>query len=213
MYQSLINIGLKKYLDDYFCNKKWHFEQYLENLNLFVAFKDDKQKKILKEKFSKKLNHLSINDHIHELMVACAFHPMGLFQNETTDKSFDLIDNRIQIEIKTINASPNEIERIKTLRLNSFGNSPPEDTEYESRIRKKFKQRIDKAKEQLKNHGIVYLIWDSDFGIGWDDRKKEIAQLLKKLISEEKQFSPNLEIIAVYFEDLRTMVSRPMCLK
>ena len=106
--------------------------------------------------------------------MACAFHPNGLFQKEVyKTKSVDLVDNGIQIEVKTINASPDEIERIKELKADSARYSLPKDTEYESRINTKFKQRVKKAKKQIKNNGIVYIIWDSTLVTNWEDRKKQ----------------------------------------
>jgi len=209
MYQSLVKIGLKKYLNEYFFNKEWLSEEYLEKLNSFVALKSKEQQAILKNKFTKKLSHLSANDHLHELLIACAFHPNGLFQKEIPDtSSSDIIDNGILVEIKTINASPDEIERIKALVPNSVRNSLPKDNEYEARICQKFKQRIEKAREQVKDNGIVYIVWDSTFVINFRSRKTQIERLFERLILTEKKKSPNLKIQIVYFEDLREKVAK-----
>ncbi len=118
MYPHLIEIGLQKYLNNYFFNKEWLLEKHLENLDKFIASKDEKQRDILKGKFSKINEHVSLNDHFHEIMVAYIFHPKGIFQEDGfLGGSPDIIDNGILIEIKTINPSPKELERIKILPL------------------------------------------------------------------------------------------------
>ncbi|MFA6297384.1 MAG: hypothetical protein WC629_02370 [Candidatus Paceibacterota bacterium] len=208
MYQSLIKIGLEKYLKEYFFEKEWLFERYLENLDIFVSSKDCSQKDILKNKFKENLSHLSLNDHLNEVMVACAFYPKGLFQKESKGvKSSDIVDCGVEIEIKTINADSNEIERIKVLKPNSMRDNLPKDLGYELRICEKFKQRIEKAKKQIKNNGVVYIVWDSTLVVDWENRKNMIEILFKKLIELEESIYPDLTIKTIFFGDLREIIA------
>jgi len=208
MYKSLIQIGLEKYLNEYFFERDWLFEKYLENLDIFVSSKDDSQKCILKNKFKNNLSHSSLNDHLNELMVACAFYPKSLFQKESKGiKSPDIVDFGVEIEIKTINSDPSEIERINVLKPNSMRSNLPKDLEYELRICKKFKQRVEKAGEQIKGKGVVYIVWDSTLVPDWENRKNIIESLFEKFIELEKNIYPNLTIKTIFFGDLREVVA------
>lgn len=210
MYQYLVEIGLKRYLDNYFFQERWIFEQYLENLNNFIASKSDEQKRVLRNKLSKITDHLSLNDHFHEIMVAYVFHPNGFFQDDgVVGGSSDIVDNGIYIEVKTINADPEEIERIKVLVPDSSRNFLPKDLSYDERFRQKFEQRITKAKEQINGSGIIYLVWDSTLVKEWSKRKILIENLLSDLIQEGKFKLPNIKIKVFYFGDLRDMIADP----
>ena len=204
MYDHLVEIGLKNYLDSYFFNQTWIVEDYLQKLDLYVSTLPVEQQKILRLKYSSNRDHLQQNDLLHELLVASVFHPNGSFIHETTsEKSADILDGSIRIEIKTINASPTEVERVKIMDPGTVRTMVPRDDYYEDRIRRKFRLRIDKAVEQLSGSGLVYLVWDSDLTGNWSDRKERIEKLFTELVAAEENLHPNLIIKSIYFGDLR----------
>ena len=205
MYQSLQSIGLKTYLDGYFFNGQYLHEKWLKRLDYFVSCLSEEQKVILKKKFQKNLPHLSKNDLLHELMVACAYYPQAQFNGAS---GADLINGEISIEVKTINASPTEVERIKNLIPDSTRTSIPEDIDFEKRFENKFQVRARKAVEQLKHVGILVIVWDSDLVVGWEGRKKKIETLLNRLAENNKRSELNVEIKTVFFGDLREMLSQ-----
>jgi len=206
-YKNLIDIGLEDYLDTYFFGKEWVIEDYLEKLDKFVARKEENQKNILRKKFQSLTNHTIINDHLYELMIGVTFHPMGEFQDSSSDElSPDILDNGVSIEVKNINAEPSEIERIKKIIPDNISYGPfPSDSNFESRYRDKFSLRVTKAKRQVAGKGIIYIVWNTSLK-GSTGRKPKIENLFKELIAEEKLQSPDIEIIAIDFQDLRELV-------
>jgi|GEM_PF-3035699 len=205
MYLNLVEIGLKCYLDSYFVDG-WTHDSFVISLNKFVGKKSSGQKRILKSKFSKKQKHLFTNDILHELMVACVFHPNADFLTEGNSKTHDLLDGGIKIEVKTINASTEENDRIEAIVDGAIRNSIPEDLDYKNRIKTKFNLRVDKAKEQIGT-GVIYIIWNSDLVKRWEERKREIEAFLSFLVSEQKKLLRNIEIRTIYFEDLKEKIS------
>jgi hypothetical protein len=208
LYKNLVDIGLKNYLDVYFSNEEWFLEAYLEKLDVFIANKGIRQKNILRRKFQYVTDHLVVNDHIYELLVALVFHPNGLFQDNPPETSSpDIIDGEICIEVKNINAEPKEIERIKTIVPNTVSYGPfPNDSDFEKRFNEKFSHRVNKAKKQIGNSGIIYIIWDTAI-MGSAKRKSKIDKLLKKLSLEEMKQNPSIQIKTLDFENLRKLVS------
>lgn len=208
LYKNLVDIGLKEYLNSIFSNDEWFSVAYLEKLDIFVAKKDNLQKEILRRKFQPIKDHTSANDHFYELMIALVFHHNGLFQDsQSVISSPDLIDGGICIEVKNINAEPEEIERIKKIVPDTISHGPfPSDLNFKKRFTEKFSYRVDKGKKQINNDGIIYLIWDTA-GKGSTKRKPEIDILLNKLSSEEMERNPGVKIITLNFADLRRMVA------
>jgi len=190
-------------LDDYFFNQGFQHEIWLATLESFVKSLSNNQKLVLKSKFSNKLSNLSKNDLLHEIMVACAFYPKAIFN---ADGGADLIDDQNHIEIKTINASSVEIERIKVLVPNSQRPSIPKDNQFQNRFENKFNLRFQKATQQVKHEGIIYIVWDSDNVVGWNSRKQEIEILLKRLVEKNKINEPKIIVKAIYFGDLRELL-------
>lgn len=209
LYKNLVGIGLSSYLDTYFFNDTWTVEPYLEKLDQFVSQKNNKQKEILHRKFHSLNNHTIINDHLYEIMIGAVFHPAGDFQdNDSTENSPDIIENNIKIEVKNINAEPAEIERVKRIIPDTMSYGPfPDDSNFEQRIREKFSQRVDKAKLQISGKGIIYIIWDTSLK-GSTERKPKIKNLFATLISNEKEKFPDIEIVAIDFQDLRNLVAK-----
>jgi len=204
----LIDIGLEDYLDTYF-DKEWVIEDYLEKLDAFVARKSNDQRNILHCKFKPLTDHTSITDHLYELMIGVTFHSRGEFQNNNpTGPSPDIIDKGVNIEVKNINAEPDEIERTKTIIPGAVSYGPfPDDANFTVRFKEKFLLRVTKAKKQIADKGIIYIIWNTSVK-GSTERKPKIQKLLDDLCVEEKSKSPDIEIITIDFVDLRELVAK-----
>ncbi|MDO8594108.1 MAG: hypothetical protein Q7R93_01150 [bacterium] len=211
MYQSLQSIGLKSYLDKYFFSREYLQECWLTKIDIFVGNLSDVQKLVLRQKFKPNITHLSANDLVHEIMIACAFYPQAFFNPSS---GADLMDNGHPIEVKTINASLAEIERILNLQPDSRrmqikdDNSTSRNNAFKKVFRRKFNSRFKKAAEQVNHSGIVYMVWDSDFVPGWENRKWEIGTMLKGLAEKRKHTEPKVDIKTIYFEDLRVAVAK-----
>lgn len=207
MYKNLVEIGLKKYLDEYFFNKSWSAKSYLEKLDSYVGALGIEQKEILNKKYSKISNHRSINDHFYELMVGYVFHQSGIYPDDNIfGGSPDIIDGNVLIEVKAINAPATEIERVKIIVPDSVSWGPfADDKDFESRFKEKFDFRVDKAKEQISNKGLIYIIWDSTLK-GWTSRRSQIEILLKMLGEDFESSYPEIKIKSIYFGDLIEMV-------
>jgi hypothetical protein len=208
MYENLVQIGLRNYLDKYYDSKEWFSETYIEVINTYVGLKTDIEKSILLKKFESITSHSEANDHFNELMIGAAYHPKGIFQKDNvTGGSPDLVDKGISIEVKTINAPPNEIERHKSTTPGVVYSGPfPEDVNFENRFTDKFNLRLEKARMQINNFGLVYIVWDSTIR-GWSGRKDKIEKLLNRLASEHKTKYPNITIKHIFFGDLREMLA------
>lgn len=210
MYQSLQSIGIKSYLDKYFFNRGYLQEHWLTKIDIFVGNLSDIQKSVLREKFKPNIIHLSANDLVHEIMIACAFYPGATFNPSS---GADLMDNGHLIEVKTINASLDEIERITNLQPDlgqiqiNNGDLTSRNDEFKKVFRRKFNSRFRKAAEQVNHKGVVYIVWDSDFVPGWENRKQKIRILLGELIEKKKLKEPRVDIKTIYFEDLRSAVA------
>lgn len=205
MYPSLQSIGLKLYLDEYFFNEEHIQERWLTKLDAFVENLSDDQKLVLKEKFKSNLPHLSKNDLLHEIMVACAFYPQAKFNGGAGP---DLVDGNICIEIKTINTSPIEVERVKNLVPNSTRYSIPKDGGFEKRIESKFDFRFKKAIKQINHDGTIIIVWDSDLVVRWESRKRKIETLLKTLVEREKPKESKVIVKTIFFGDLRELLAK-----
>jgi len=208
MYENLVKIGLKKYLDKYYSPRGWFSETYMEFVDTYVGLKSQEEQKILLKKFERIQNHHEVNDHFNELMIGTAYHPKGVFQEDNTQGgSPDLVDKGISIEVKSINAPPKEIERQKAILPGVVYSGPfPDDENFENRFTDKFHLRLAKARDQIGNSGLVYIVWDSTIQ-GWSERKDRIAEVLDKLISEHKKEYPEICIKHIYFGDLRELVA------
>jgi hypothetical protein len=208
MYENLVKIGLKSYLDKYYDSKEWFSETYMEVVNTYVGSKTDIEKDILWKKFECITSHSEAGDHFNELLIGAAYHPEAIFQEDNvTGGSPDLVDKGISIEVKTINAPPKEIERQKTTTPGvTFSGSFPEDVNFEKRFTDKFNLRLEKARMQINNSGLVYIVWDSTIK-GWSDRKNKIENLLNKLASGHKAEHLDITIKHIFFGDLREIVA------
>lgn len=207
MYKNLVKIGLRKYLDTYFVSEKWVSETYMEVVNTYVGLKTEREQNILRKKFERITDHSEANDHFNELLIGTAYHPKGVFQEDNaTGGSPDLLDNGIAIEVKTINAPPKEIERQKTILPGVVYYGPfPDDNNFENRFADKFNLRLEKARNQIGNSGLVYIVWDSTIN-GWSERKNKIIEVLDRLVSEHKNEYPEVTIKHIFFGDLRDLV-------
>jgi hypothetical protein len=201
MYTNLVEIGLKEYLDNYFFNKTWIKDKCIENIDAYVSNLSESQKKILSKKFINQSDFIRANDSFYELWIAYVYHQNGQFQEESPD----LIDNNINIEVKNINTTKEEIERIKKLVPNSRGaNIFPQELNLKERFEERFERHFQKAKDQIKSDGKIYLIWDTT--LGFDMNKSEIEGILNDLCKEKSIDYPNIEIIHIYFGDLKEKV-------
>lgn len=207
MYENLVEIGLKEYLNEYFFNQAWFSESYLEKLDSYVNTLNLEQKEILRKKYSKISDHRSANDHFYELMVGSVFHPKGTYPDDNVDGgSPDIIDNNMMIEVKAINAPAAEIEREKTIIPDSVSHGPfPDDVDFESRFKEKFAYRVNRAKKQISDKGLIYIIWNSTLK-GWSERKPQIEALLDELSKSAESDCVGIKIRPICFEDLRKMI-------
>lgn len=208
MYDNLVKIGLRNYLDKYYDSNEWQSEAYMEAVNTYIGLKSDNEKDILRKKFKRIKNHPEANEHFNELMIGLAYHPEGIFQEgNLAGTSSDLIDKGVSIEVKTINAPPKEIERQKSMSPGIvYSGSFPDDENFENRFAEKFYLRLQKARKQIKKSGLVYIVWDSTT-LGWSDRKNKIKEVLDKLVSEHKKEYPKITIKHIFFGDLRELVT------
>ncbi len=201
MYNYLKTIGLEKYLDEYFCNRTWKRESYLEKLDLFVSGKSEKQKVVLKDKFQINKTHRQLNDHVNEIKVACAYHPLAIFIKEDGELSPDLLDNSLKIEIKTINESGDEAERHENMEPDRgyfyFGRRLTEKEETDTKVNvsrsveNKCLYHLNKATKQIENSGRIYLIYDWDILFKQDQNSRIHAPLTKNDIKNILESTSN----------------------
>lgn len=202
MYKNLVEIGLKDFLNDYFCNQDWVMDKCIENIDAYVKIFDEDQKQILLNKFKNQKDFRRANDSFYELWIAYVFHQNGKFQIDYPD----IIENGENIEVKNINTTPEELDRIKTLQPNIINDSPfPEDLNLQERFNLRFERQINKALPQISHRGKIYLIWDTTIK-GFSKNKEEITRILNNLCDDKKIIYPKVEIIHLYFGDLKERV-------
>lgn len=202
MYKNLIDIGLKEYLDSYFSNQTWIKDKCLENIDNYVGNLSETQKVILSKKFINQKDFTRANDSFYELWIAYVYHQNGQFQ----EGSPDIIDNNINIEVKNINTTKEELKRVQNLIPYSVQTGPfPEETNLEERFKERFERHFGKAKGQIRSNGKVYLIWDTTLS-GFSVNKEKVEKILNNLCSEKNIDYPNIEIIRIYFGDLKEKV-------
>ena len=156
LYQSLIEIGLEDYLKQR-GNGNIYQEAHMLKIDSFVENLSNDQKKILKDKISKKKNetHAQHNDMLHEISIACAFYDKVNFLPEIGEKTPDFCSNGICVEVKTINNSDVERKRQDELNKGLYCNISPIlnqnevekiKKEFIECVGKKFTGHINKAK-------------------------------------------------------------------
>lgn len=204
MYRNLINIGLEHYLDSYFCNNNYIDDKCIENINNYVGTLEEAQKKILLEKFQNQRDLTRLNDMFYELWIAYVYHQNAFFQDE--QGSVDMIDSGVSIEVKNINTTPEELDRIKDIKPGIINTGPfPREINIEERFKERFERHFIKAEKQLNNNGIIYLIWDTTL-YNFDANKEKITRILNNLIKEKQSSNPNIKITHCYFGDLKRKV-------
>jgi hypothetical protein len=202
MYKNLINIGLEEYLNSYFFNETWIRDGCIENIDNYVGSLSEAQKKILSKKFTNQNDFTRANDLFYELLIAYTYHQNGQFQ----EGSPDIIDDSINIEVKNINTIKEELERIQNLTPNSVRTGPlPEESNIEDRFKERFERHFKKAKSQINSKGKVYLIWDTTLS-DFSENKEKIESILNNLCNEEMKKYPDIEIIHIFFGDLKKKV-------
>ncbi|MEK7540696.1 MAG: hypothetical protein AAB529_00425 [Patescibacteria group bacterium] len=174
-YNSLIEIGLADYLmtrgGGDIIEEKW-----MVNLGSYISNLTDKNKRILKNKIEKKKNetHSQHNDALHEISIAYAFYDSVNFLEENNNISTpDFCSNGIHVEVKTINNSnveKNRLNDISKRRCCMISNVWDE-----SKIKifmdlaanvmvKKFNYHIKTAIRQLNmNGGHVWIVYTIDY--------------------------------------------------
>ncbi|MBI2099684.1 hypothetical protein HYT45_04770 [Candidatus Uhrbacteria bacterium] len=217
LYQSLIEIGLEDYLKQ-IGNGNIYQEAHMLKIDSFVKNLSDDQKKILKDKISKKKNetHAQHNDMLHEISIACAFYDKVNFLPETNEKTPDFCSNDICVEVKTIDNSDIERKRQDELNKGPYCNISPalnqkevEDIkkEFIECVGKKFTEHINKAKEQLNpGGGHIWIIYAIDSPPKFYEKiNKEIENRFDEII---KKLQPkNFCIRYINFESLREKIA------
>ncbi|MFA5991063.1 MAG: hypothetical protein WC794_02330 [Candidatus Doudnabacteria bacterium] len=217
MYKNLNKIGLKGWID-VACGGASIEDKWLRGLDTYLSKLSSINITVLKSKFSKKLTHLQKNDLLHELEVACAFHPQSKFlkENETHPDLFDTTTNTY-IEVKSLNEGLDEQTRhlqnsyisIDAVLSEKIKNKLKNETL--SIINKKALFHSDKASEQLTNKGIIYLVWDYNKLIdGYPGiiSTIDVSHLFKNFVTVFSKDHFKIKIIPIYFAELRNHVAR-----
>ena len=228
MYQSLYSVGLKSYLDEYFFNREYLQEPWLTKIDKFVGNLSDVQQSVLREKFKPNITHLSANDLVNEVMIACVHHPTADFIREATDrKTFDLFDEsfNLKIEVKTLNESEGEQIRHNNQKPNEgrvnigkcLSGKELEDRKKSIIIslQKKCLDKLSKAVCQLESKGKIYLIYDYDILFGTSEGSRthapmsgeEVGKIVKDYCTQFLTGYPDVAIEVTCLEDLRARVA------
>jgi len=100
MYKGLFQLNLGGYIKNY-CGGKIVENKYLRNLDHFIADESFKENLgTLIEKFRGNKQFSEITDLLHEIEVACLFHPRAIFRKEP---GADLDDEGTLVEVKCLN--------------------------------------------------------------------------------------------------------------
>jgi hypothetical protein len=218
LYKSLFGIGLEDYLRQK-GNNNIYQETYILKIDFFVENLPKEQKKILKEKISKKKSetHAQHNDIFHEISIACAFYDkVNFLQENNKTKASDFCSNGIYIEVKTINNSNIERERQDELNKGRHSEVSPALTQAETEkikkeyidcLGKKFTDHINKAKEQLNSRGgHIWVVYAIDSPPQFHEKiDKEVENKFDEIIKELQ--TKNLCIRYINFESLREKIA------
>lgn len=217
MYEKLKELNLEKYIK-HFCGGVVGSDKYLNALENFVNSLTTENFQTLKSKFKGGKKNSEIADLLHEAEVACVFHPKARFNIDGPD-----LENGISIEIKTLNESKEENERHQgdsfsyISQIFTDENKTKEHDLIIAAIRNKANYHLEKANEQLKGKGLIYLIWDFDNLLHGNDGqvhekildKNSTQELIDKVVKEFIECHPCLTIKNLYFADLRDLVIDP----
>ncbi len=214
MYTSLIEIGLEDYLKARGGGKIIE-EKWTINLDSFVSSLTDEQKKILRNKIFKKKNetHLQHNDLFHEIGIACAFYDnISFLEESNTISKPDFRSNNTSVEVKTINNSEEEQERLFTLNKGPNcviqGIYKNERKSSVNAVVSKFKDHIEKAKKQLsETGGHIWVVYAIDSPPGFDEDaalKLEIENGFNTVMKDS--LSEGITIRFIHFVELRDKI-------
>lgn len=217
LYKSLVEIGLGDYLEQR-GGGNIYLEPHMLKINSFVENLSDDQKKILKDKISKKKNetHAQHNDMFHEISIACAFYDKVNFLPETDGKTPDFCSNGIYIEVKTINNS--DVERKRQDELNkgqqcNIGSALNQEEvegikkEFIECVGRKFTDHIKKAMEQLNpDGGHIWIVYAIDSPPKFHEKinseiKNKFGEIIRELLDNS-----NIYARYICFEDLRDKI-------
>ena len=219
MYTKLEELGLKEYISTC-CGGTMQEDKYFRNIEKFISTLSEDNFKSLISKFRGNKKYSEITDLLHEVEIACVFHPKANFLENGPD-----LENGILIEVKTLNESKEEYMRHQN-DPNFFISQSLSDEEKKKEeelvdiaIYNKAIYHLEKANSQLKGRGLIYLIWDYDLLLHGEDGQvhfpipdgKRLMQMrIEKIVKEFIGSHPGLIIKTYYFGDLRELVSDPL---
>lgn len=216
MYTKLKALGLENYISEY-CGGSVQDDKYFQNIEKFINTLSQNNFNVLISKFKGNKKHLEISDLLHEVEVACVFHPKAIFLENGPD-----LENGVLIEVKTLNESKEEQKRHKNnscffiSRDLSETEKKEEGDMIDTAIYNKAIYHLEKANSQLKGKGLIYLIWDYDLLLHGEDSQihppilnnKDLMQIkIEKIVEEFTESHPGLIIKNYYFGDLRELIS------
>jgi hypothetical protein len=215
MYTKLKILGLEKYICN-FCGGSIQQNKYFNKIENFIDTLSTKNFSVLELKFKGNKNFSEIADLLHEIEIACLFHPKATFNNDAPD----LEENGIGIEVKSLNEGKEEQDRHKSNKFLSISKTLTYNKNFEEKnntvdaIKNKINYHLKKADDQLKGKGLIYLIWDynlllhsADGGIhkGTVD-KEEMNRIISEYVDEFIKNHSCLNIKHYYFGDIIEMI-------
>lgn len=216
MYPNLIKLNLEDYIK-HACGGSLQEDKFFRSLDTFVGSLSEDNIEILSKKFNKNAPHSEISDLLHEVEVACAFHPKANFLENGPD-----LENGVFIEVKALNESKGEQARHESNSSSFISRVLSTEEKMEEcklvceAIYNKATYHLEKANSQLRGKGLIYLIWDYNVLLHGEDgqvhspisnSKCIIQTQVEKTISEFQDSHPCLTIKSFYFGDLREFVS------
>lgn len=219
LYSSLIELGLKDFLKTR-GHGKIIKEKWAINLDVLVSKFTEEQKEILKNKINKKKNetHAQHNDVFHELSIACAFYDNVNFLKENKCAlTPDFCSGSASVEVKTINNSNEEKDRLSELNKGLYCEHRKYDENFTKNFKKlsiqaiikKFNEHIQKAQQQLgEDGGHIWVVYapDSPPSFNEDEQLKlEIENKFKEIV---KTVPEQYKISYIHFGDLRDKLEK-----
>jgi hypothetical protein len=224
-YPHLWKLGLYKYIIN-FTGPDGNRSLFLSKIDTFLSILSNEQFEVLVQKFKGVKEHSAITDLLHEIEIAYLFHPDAIFKKDDSknnNRSSDLEENGINIEIKSINTGREETERQQgTGPLVSHHDMLTENEQELQKgltckaIQKKLGDQLDTAKKQLKKGGIVYIIWDYDTfthnaeGIykAGTFTEGDVRKIIEAGISLFVNKNLDIKVKNYYFDEIRNLVKR-----